>query len=41
MIAYEAWWLPAHVEWRFVGVDSKGAKAWFKTLADATEWSQQ
>jgi len=33
--AYEAWWMPAHVAYRYVAIDATGAKSWHKTLADA------
>jgi hypothetical protein len=33
--AFEAWWLPPHVTWRFVAIHPNGRKTWHKSLVAA------
>lgn len=37
--AHEAWWLPAHVAYRYVGVHPTLGKGLFPTLLAAQEWA--
>jgi hypothetical protein len=39
--AYEAWWLPVHVIYRYVAIDQTGHKTWHPTLERAEQQSRE
>jgi hypothetical protein len=39
--AYEAWWLPTHVIYRFVAVRASGRKTWHASLEIARQESKK